>query len=157
MVFSNEVNNVAQTKEIAAAFARYGVDADIARVQAARTIRAGKGKMRNRRWKNRRGPLVIGDDNSQALGRAVRNIPGVDYINVNRLNIRVLAPGGHLGRFCIWTQGAIQALNAQFGGFRGEASGRRNFHLENAVITHPDVAQIINSNEIQTAIRPAQQ
>lgn len=108
LVFGNEINNIAQTKEVAALLTRYGVDADIARVQKNKALRAGKGKMRNRRWKHRRGPLIVGDDNSIALGRAVRNIDGVDYINVNRLNIRVLAPGGHLGRFVIWTQSALQ-------------------------------------------------
>lgn len=46
-------------------------------------------------------------------------------------------------------------MNAQFGGFKGEASARRNYHLENAVISCADIAQIINSNEIQTAINPA--
>jgi len=155
LVFSNEVNNVSQTKEAFAFLARYGVDADIKRVEESKALRAGKGKMRNRRWKVRRGPLVIGDDHSKNLARAVGNIAGVDYINVNRLNIRVLAPGGHIGRLCIWTQSALQSLNNHFGGFAGEAAGKRNFHLENAVISQADVAQIINSNEIQTVVRPA--
>jgi large subunit ribosomal protein L4e len=111
LVFADSINNVANTKEAVALLTRYGVNADIERVEKTKAQRAGVGKMRNRRWKVRKGPLVIGDDNSKALARAVGNIAGVDYINVNRLNIRILAPGGHIGRLCVWTQGAIQVTN----------------------------------------------
>jgi large subunit ribosomal protein L4e len=110
LVFANTINNISQTKEAVAALNKYGVGADIERVIDAKALRAGKGKLRNRRFKNRRGPLVIGDDNSKGLARAVQNIAGVDFINVNRLNIRLLAPGGHIGRLCIWTQGALQVI-----------------------------------------------
>lgn len=112
LVFANEINQISRTKEAAAILTRYGIDADIQRVLKAKSLRAGKGKMRNRRFKQRRGPLVVGDDQSSTLARALRNIPGVDYINVNRLNIRLLAPGGHLGRFVIYTQSAFQVSNS---------------------------------------------
>lgn len=31
-------------------------------------------------------------------------------LNVDKLNLLKLAPGGHLGRFCIWTQSAFDRL-----------------------------------------------
>jgi len=115
LVFADSVNEVSRTKEALAILSRYGINCDVERVVKTRTIRAGKGKMRNRRFKTRKGPLFIGDDKSGALRRALRNIPGVDFINVNRLNIKHLAPGGHLGRFCIFTESAFKSLNAIFG------------------------------------------
>merc|ERR1712079_397429 len=49
-------------------------------------------------------------DQDQGLTKAFRNIPGVDTIQVDNLNLLKLAPGGHVGRFCIWTEGAIRKL-----------------------------------------------
>ena len=48
--------------------------------------------------------------NSQGLTRAFRNLPGVDTISVDNLNILKLAPGGHVGRFCIWTESAFKKV-----------------------------------------------
>ncbi len=72
-------------------------------VKDSKKIRAGKGKMRNRRYVQRRGPLVI-YDKSEGIHRAFRNLPGVETACVDRLNLLTLAPGGHIGRFCVWTQ-----------------------------------------------------
>jgi len=41
----------------------------------SRRIRAGKGKMRNRRHTQKRGPCVI-YDKDEGISRAFRNIPG---------------------------------------------------------------------------------
>ena len=52
----------------------------------SRNIRKGKGKMRNRRYVSRKGPLVIyGEDNG--IAKAFRNVPGVDTLPVTALNI----------------------------------------------------------------------
>ncbi|CAN0521464.1 unnamed protein product, partial [Scytosiphon promiscuus] len=40
----------------------------------------------------------------QGINRAFRNLPGVETACVDRLNLLTLAPGGHMGRFCVWTQ-----------------------------------------------------
>ena len=51
-------------------------------------------------------------------------MPGVDTCNVHRLNILQLAPGGHLGRFLIFTKDAFKALNVTGpGGGAGEIAG----------------------------------
>ena len=34
---------------------------------------------------------------------------------MDRLNLLQLAPGGHLGRFCIWTKSAVEKLEGIFG------------------------------------------
>lgn len=41
---------------------------------------------------------------TQGIHRAFRNLPGVETACVDRLNLLTLAPGGHMGRFCVWTQ-----------------------------------------------------
>merc|ERR1719199_513586 len=77
-------------------------------------MRAGKGKMRNRRFVMRKGPLIV-YANDGGLTRAFRNIPGVETADVSSLNLLQLAPGGHVGRFCIWTEGAFKKLDSVFG------------------------------------------
>lgn len=64
-----------------------GVSApDAEKARASRNIRRGKGKMRNRRYTTRKGPLVVYSEDS-GIVRAFRNIPGVDVARVDRLNL----------------------------------------------------------------------
>lgn len=156
LIFSDSVNTVARAKDAVKVLQLFKVDEDLNRVRLAKKLRCGKGKLRNRRFKNRRGPLVIGDDNSKAFARAVRNIPGVDYLNVNRLNIRHLAPGGHLGRFCIWTEGAIKALNDLWGTAASGSKLKAGYRLNANLLKNPDITQIINSNEVQSVLKSRQ-
>lgn len=70
--------------------------------------------MRNRRYTLRKGPLVI-YGNDSGISKAFRNLPGVEVASVDSLNLLQLAPGGHLGRFCIWTKSAFDKLDTIFG------------------------------------------
>lgn len=56
------------------------------KARASRNLRRGKGKMRNRRYVTRRGPLVVYSGDS-GISRAFRNIPGVDLQSVESLNL----------------------------------------------------------------------
>lgn len=50
---------VAKTKEAVALLKRLGVWDDCVKAKESKTLRAGKGKSRNRRYKMKKGPLVI--------------------------------------------------------------------------------------------------
>lgn len=89
-----------------------------------------------------------------ALARAFRNIKGVDVINVYRLGLKQLAPGGQVGRFVIWTQDAFRALDTIFGSYRKTGEQKHDYQLNRPCLSNADLARIINSNEIQTAIKP---
>ena len=71
---------------------------------------AGKGKMRNCGHHQHRGPLVVYNEDN-GIVKAFCNLPGVEQVNVRRLNLLQLTPGGHLGRFVIWTEGAFALLD----------------------------------------------
>ena len=43
---------------------------------------------------------------------------GITLQNVNKLNLLRLAPGGHVGRFCIWTESAFRKLDELYGTWR---------------------------------------
>merc|ERR1711976_170068 len=121
LILDDSVGKVSKPKEAVAVLKSFGAYDDIRRAIAGKKLRCGKGKMRNRRMRMKRGPLVVVDSNAEDLRRALRNLPGVDVCNVSRLNLMQLAPGGHLGRFCIWTESAFKALERHFGSTKGSA------------------------------------
>ena len=154
LVISPAMESVNKTRTATEILQKIAAFADVERVKDSRSLRAGKGKMRNRRFRQRRGPLVIYRENC-GLVKAFRNIPGVELVPVSALNLLQLAPGGHLGRFCIWTQGAFEQLEALYGTFTESASLKSNYSLPSATIANPDIGRIINSAEIQAVVRPA--
>merc|ERR1712066_945757 len=102
--------------------------------------------MRGRRFVQRRGPLVIYNKDA-GIKRAFRNIPGVELADVNALNLLQLAPGGHMGRFCVWTQAAFEKLDAIFG-TSTEASTTRvhngtAFRLPQLQMVNSDLSRLI--------------
>ncbi|CAI4330695.1 CQS_1a_G0008710.mRNA.1.CDS.1 [Saccharomyces cerevisiae] len=138
-----------------AALKAVGAHSDLLKVLKSKKLRAGKGKYRNRRWTQRRGPLVVyAEDNG--IVKALRNVPGVETANVASLNLLQLAPGAHLGRFVIWTEAAFAKLD-QVWGSETVASSKVGYTLPSHIISTSDVTRIINSSEIQSAIRPAGQ
>merc|ERR1712167_94318 len=130
--------------------------ADVDHVKDSKKVRRGKGKMRNRRYTMRRGPLVIYNED-QGVIKSFRNIPGIEICHVSRLNLLQLAPGGHLGRFCVWTQGAFDQLDKIFGTFRKFSEQKKGFKLPFPMMANADLARVINSDEVQSKVNPAKE
>merc|ERR1711937_391918 len=128
---------------------------DVEKCKDSRQVRSGKGKMRNRRYVQRRGPLVVfAEDNG--LKKAMRNISGVEVCDVSRLNLLQLAPGGHLDRFVIFTEQAFAALDGLYGGKNGTLSTeKKGYRVPRTMMTNSDLPRIINSEEVQAKVRPA--
>jgi len=146
LVLENGVESTKKTSQAKEILAAVGAYDDVEKAAASKKIRAGKGKARNRRYVMRRGPLVIYSKND-GVEQAFRNLPGVELCCVERLNLLQLAPGGHLGRFCVWSQSAIEALGTIYG-----SSGKA---IPVAEMTNADLARIINSDEVQSVVNPA--
>jgi len=92
-------------------------------------------------------------DNTLGLDKAFRNIPGVELAQVDRLNLLQLAPGGHVGRFVIWTQAAFEKLDALYGTHETASKSKKGYTLPHAMMSNADLGRIINSAEVQEAIR----
>jgi len=154
LVVSNELEAITKTKAAVEALKGIDAHADVAKVISSKKVRAGRGKSRGRKYAQRRGPLIVyGED--KGVCKAFRNIPGVETSNVRSLNLLQLAPGGHLGRFVIWTESAFGLLDEVFGTFEKASSLKKDYTLPSAKISNPDVTRIINSDEIQSVVRPA--
>jgi len=129
---------------------------EVEKVKESRKLRRGAGKARNRRYVQRRGPLVVYSGDNVNIARAFRNIAGVEVCNVSRLNLLQLAPGGHLGRFVIWTEDAFNSLDKIFGTHTKESEVKKGFVLPRAKMTNADLSRIINSDEVQSKLRAKQ-
>lgn len=125
-VVSDNVQSVTKTKEAVAFLKAIAAHDDVSKVSNSIKTRAGGGKRRNRRYTQRTGPLVI-YDKDEGITRALKNVPGVDCCDVRSLNILSLAPGGHLGRFCIWTEGAFAQLDEVFGTFDKPSTLKKDY------------------------------
>ncbi|MEM3285284.1 MAG: 50S ribosomal protein L4 [Fervidicoccaceae archaeon] len=95
---------------------KIGVWEDIERSYERTRIRAGKGKMRGRRYVEPRSVLFILKSANSPFARAVRNFPGVDVSNAREVSVAMLAPGGVPGRLTVISNGALEELNKRFSG-----------------------------------------
>jgi large subunit ribosomal protein L4e len=137
LVLETAIESTSKTSKAKEILQAVGAYDDVEKAAASKHIRAGKGKMRNRRYVQRRGPLIIYKSND-GVEHAFRNLPGVELCCVDRLNLLQLAPGGHMGRFCVWSQAALDSLES--------------FKVPSAAMTNADIARIINSDEIQSVL-----
>ncbi|KAK9867941.1 hypothetical protein WJX84_008385 [Apatococcus fuscideae] len=153
LVVEDSVQAITKTSKAVAALKKLGAYADAQKVVDSRNLRRGKGKMRNRRYVSRKGPLVVyGTDDG--LSKAFRNLPGIKTCPVDKLNILDLAPGGHMGRFIIWTRSAFEKLDEVFGTHTEPSKQKSGFHLPRTPMSNPDLARLINSDEIQSVVNP---
>jgi len=113
LIVDDELATIKKTKDTREIFKNLGIFDDISRAKKGRKIRAGKGKLRGRKYKKAKGPLiVVADDKGISLG--ARNHSGVDVVTVENLNAELLAPGTHPGRLTIFTKSAIEKLGGLF-------------------------------------------
>jgi len=64
-----------------------------------------------------------------------------------------LAPGGHLGRFVIYTADAFKALNKVFGTYREKGIEKGGYQLNRNCMSVCDLARVINSDQVQSKLR----
>ncbi len=126
LVVNNSIESLSKTKDAVKLMKALNAYTDVEKSKNSRKIRAGKGKMRNRRYVQRKGPLIIYNEDN-GITRAFRNLPGVDLLKVDRLNLLLLAPGGHMGRFCVWSQGAFDKLDALYGTGKKKSTLKKNY------------------------------
>jgi large subunit ribosomal protein L4e len=142
-----------KSKDILKSLLNLGLKDELKRVALSKKIRTGKGKMRNRRYVKRRGPLIVHDISEKEVRFGARNILGVDTCRVQKLNILQLAPGGHVGRLIIWTRKAFENLNEVFGTYKRAGSEKGGYRLQRHTLQSADLSRIINSDQIQSVIR----
>merc|ERR1712224_694574 len=124
LVLDSSIESVSVTAKALTIINALGCGPEIKRSSASSHIRSGRGKMRNRRFLSCKGPLII-HAHDYGITRAFRNLPGVNVARVEAINLLQIAPGGHLGRFLIWSEPAIASMNQLFGCFETPSKVKR--------------------------------
>lgn len=112
IVVEDEFDQLNATKDVVEVFEKIGIAYDVERAKEGRKIRAGRGTMRNRKYRTPVSVLIVVTDRDAPIFRSAANLPGVTVEDVRTLNTSVLAPGGDAGRLTVYTKSAIEAIGA---------------------------------------------
>lgn len=108
LVAVDELSSLAKTKDVKSFMEAARIWDDIERARN-KVIRAGRGKLRGRKYKNTKSILIVTAED-RGIVKAARNLAGVDIVTFDQLNAELLAPGTHAGRLTIYTESAIAKL-----------------------------------------------
>merc|ERR1712038_827032 len=67
-------------------------------------------------------------------------------------NVLRLAPGGHVGRFMIFTEDAFSSLDKIYGDFSAGSAAKKNWSIPSAVIQNSDLQALLQSDEVQSVL-----
>lgn len=113
LIVENKFEELKRVKEVIATLEKIGVGEDLKRAKEGKHIRAGKGKMRGRKYKVPKSLLIVAE-NKENIEKAASNLVGVDVVTVDEINVEHLAPGGHAGRLTLYTLNAINKLGEKY-------------------------------------------
>lgn len=107
-IINPDIEKLTKTKEIKEALKKLNFQEELQRT-LIKKIRAGIGKLRGRKYQKKKGLLiVVGED--CPLIKSAKNIPGIDIVKPNQLNVKLLAPGAQPGRITLYTENAINVM-----------------------------------------------
>jgi large subunit ribosomal protein L4e len=111
LIIESKCEEISKTKEAMALLKSLGLGDELKRTEEKK-VRAGKGKLRGRKYKTKVGPLFVVSKECKLID-AVKNIPGIDVEIVQNLNADLLAPGGKIGRATIYSEDSILRLQKE--------------------------------------------
>ncbi len=107
LVIEDKIESITKSQELVKVLEALRLGADLERSHDPK-VRKGLRRLSQRR--HFRNSVLIIAANVDKVGRAARNIPGVQAVSVNQLRVAELAPGAK-PRLAIWTEGALKALD----------------------------------------------
>ena len=108
IIVDDDFEKIKKTKEVIEVLEKIGIYSDVLRSANGKHVRAGKGKMRGRRYRTPKSLLIV--STKETIEKSSDNLSGVDIAKPNQLNIEHLAPGGIAGRLTIFTKSALTQL-----------------------------------------------
>jgi large subunit ribosomal protein L4e len=107
-ILSDDFNKIEKTAVLKKALLTLGFKDELARASVTK-VRAGKGKVRGRKYKKKKGILFVLASQTE-LSKSARNLAGTDVALIENINVELLAPGTEMGRLTLYTESAIKAL-----------------------------------------------
>jgi large subunit ribosomal protein L4e len=111
LIIENKFEDISKTKDVIKILETIGLKKELSRINI-RKVRAGKGKNRSRKYRNKTGPLIIVSKKCKLIESA-KNINGINIVPVNLVNVELLAPGSHAGRLTLYTEAAIEKMEKE--------------------------------------------
>ncbi len=108
VVVEDGIETIRKTKDAVDFLQKIGLYIDVERAISGYKIRAGRGKARNRKYREPKSILMVGS-NQENL-RAFSSIRGIEIASARSLSLRKLAPGGKGGRLTLFTKSALAQL-----------------------------------------------
>jgi large subunit ribosomal protein L4e len=108
VIIDDDFAKIKKTKEVIDVLEKIGVYSDVLRSADGKHIRAGKGKMRGRKYRIPKSLLIV--STQETMKRGSQNLSGVDITHPQYLNIEHLAPGGIAGRLTVFTKSALTKI-----------------------------------------------
>ena len=108
IIVDDDFEKIKKTKEVIDVLEKIGIYSDVLRSANGKHVRAGKGKMRGRRYRTPKSLLIV--STKETIEKSSDNLSGVDIAKPHQLNIEHLAPGGIAGRLTIFTKSALTQL-----------------------------------------------
>ncbi len=109
LIIDDSIQSIKKTKDVEALLSSLKLNDELKRVKG-RKVRPGKGKMRSRKYRTKKGPLIVIDED-KGIGKACKNMPGVDVKDVKNVSVEDLAPGTMPGRLTVWSKSSIEKLS----------------------------------------------
>lgn len=109
-LIDDDIEKLSKTKETKVFLKSIGLEKELERTKNKK-IRPGKGKMRGRKYRQKKGILIVTASDCPLL--KIKNIPGTEIIKAEEINIRRLAPGAQPGRITLWTKSAIEKMHKE--------------------------------------------
>ena len=113
IIISDDFESLKKTKDVEKVLTSMKFNDELERA-AQKKVRAGKGKMRGRKYQRKNSFLFV-VSKPNGIVKACKNIPGSDVCNVKNLNVELLAPGAQPGRLTIFTESSIKNLGELYG------------------------------------------
>ncbi len=108
LVVNDKIQSIKKTKEVEKILKKLGLEKELERSRVKK-VRAGKGKLRGRKYKRKYGPLILVSEDKGVL-KAGSNIPGVNVCDIKNVSVEDLAPGALPGRLTIYSKSAVEQL-----------------------------------------------
>ncbi|MEF8880311.1 MAG: 50S ribosomal protein L4 [Candidatus Nanohaloarchaea archaeon] len=103
------LESVEKTSELKERLEDIGLEEELERC-SEKKVRAGRGKTRGRKYRRKKGPLVVVAED-EGLLQASNNLAGVEVSLVDQLNAEKLSMGARPGRLVVWSEKALEELN----------------------------------------------
>eukprot|EP00477_Mikrocytos_mackini_P000555 GAHX01000593.1.p1 GENE.GAHX01000593.1~~GAHX01000593.1.p1 ORF type:complete len:326 (-),score=43.84 GAHX01000593.1:26-1003(-) len=135
-----------------------GLGTELNRCKDSKKMNKGRSKLRNRKYRTCRGPLIIhhfkksgGKVSSKTIKSVLGGLTGIEVMSAIKLNLLMLAPGGEVGRLIVWSESAFNEVKHMFDAMV-DKSKLNNFE-SNKGLNDNDIKSILENENVKKGFK----